>query len=112
MLSTSLIERLKDKKQPIVDEALKSLKSFFYCMTLEEFMDDLKEALGDKNAGSKLNSMNLLLMCVEEEKYKQLFKQFFPLIRKLLDDSAEDVRNKTIQLVGKLKGYYTDSYTQ
>lgn len=74
MLSTSLIEKLKDKKQPIVDEALKSLKNFFYCMTLEEFVEDLKEALADKNSGSKLNSMNLLLNCVEEEKYKQIFK--------------------------------------
>jgi hypothetical protein len=65
-----LIEKLKDKKQPIVDEALKSLKNFFYCLTLEELMDDLKEALNDKNSGSKLNAMNLLLICVEEEKYK------------------------------------------
>lgn len=70
MLSTNLIEKLKDKKQVIVDEALKSLKNFFFCMTLDEFSDDLKEALSDKNSGSKLNSMNLLLACVEEEKYK------------------------------------------
>ena len=74
LLSTQLIEKLKDKKQPIVDEALKTLKNFFYCMTLDELIDDLKEALNDKNSGSKLNALNLLLNCVEEEKYKQTFK--------------------------------------
>lgn len=106
------MEKFKDKKQFIVDEALKTLKNYFYCISLDELVEDLKEALNDKNAGSKLNAINLLLNCIEEEKYKNTYKQFFPQLKKLLDDSAEEVRNKTTQLVGKLKGYYTDSFTQ
>lgn len=110
-MSTLLIEKFKDKKQPIVDEALKSVKSFFFCISLEEMADDIKEVLGDKNSGAKVNTINLLLGCIDEEKYKSTFKLFFPQFKKLLDDSCEDVRNKAISLVGKLKGYYTDSYT-
>ncbi|KAL4477492.1 hypothetical protein ABPG74_002642 [Tetrahymena malaccensis] len=112
LLSSQIVEKFKDKKQFIVDEALKTLKNYFYCITLDELVEDLKEALNDKNAGSKLNAINLLINCIEDEKYKNTFKLFFQQLRKLLDDSSEDVRNKTIQLVGKLKGYYTDSYTQ
>lgn len=46
------------------------MKSFFYSLTLDDLSEDIREALGDKNAGSKVNAINLLLSCIEEEKYK------------------------------------------
>lgn len=39
-----LLQKFKDKKTNIIDETHKTLESFIYCITLDDILEDIKEA--------------------------------------------------------------------
>jgi cytoskeleton-associated protein 5 len=48
IILTPMMQKLKDKKQQVIDEVNGAIKRFFYVLTLDDLMDDIKEVLEDK----------------------------------------------------------------
>ena len=107
-----LLSKFKDKKTFIIDEAHKSLESFLYCFTtVEEIQEDLKDALHDKVLGLKINSLIWLDKYLEKllksaQKSTNSIKNISPLIKSMLDDGANEVRDYATKILGKIKAVY------
>jgi hypothetical protein len=48
ILLTPLYLKLKDKKGPVCDEALKALKLYLHCVKIEVLLEEIKVCLSDK----------------------------------------------------------------
>ena len=81
-------------------------------MNLEEISEDLKVQLQDKNPCFKVNILNLLEKILEKNPTtsKTGFKVILVTLKKLFEDGNPEVREKSLQLIVKLKNQYNDSF--
>lgn len=113
LLSSLLFQKLKDKKQFIVDDSLKALSNIFlYCLSIEDVVDEFQSGFSDKNSVFKGNILTLLVRLFDErpKQIKNGLKVLLPHIKKLFDDGAPNVRDKSLQFVGKIKKEYGEQY--
>lgn len=115
MLFPMLLEKLKDKKTSTLDETKIAMDSFLYCLSIDEVIDDIKEALGQKVPSSKIYTLKWLENFLEKKigdekkKFAPTFKALVPAIKKLVDDGASDVRDTSLCCLGKIKGIFGES---
>ena len=109
-----ILGKLKDKRTQVLDETGKTLENFLYCINLEDVLDDIKEVLADKAPGVKLQVLKWMEKAFEKnskntDKVTVTLKAVIPIIKKLLEDGAVEVREASIQTLAKLKSFLPDS---
>ncbi len=67
LLFSIILGKFRDKKTLLVDETKNTLNSYFYAINFEDVIDDVKEALADKAAVMKMNTLNWI------EKFYQFY---------------------------------------
>jgi cytoskeleton-associated protein 5 len=95
-----IINKFKDKKTLLLEGTNTCLDEFYFCMAIEDVVEDTKEGLADKNPGEKIQLMNWIDRAVErkakdrafQDKGKEALKQLFPSFEKLCNDGAVEVR--------------------
>lgn len=74
ILMTTILNKLKDKKQNVVDETIATIKKMFFCCNLDEFFEDLKQLLEDKASGTKVNVFIIIEHYIEDNSKEKLNK--------------------------------------
>ncbi|CAD8143446.1 unnamed protein product [Paramecium pentaurelia] len=102
-----VLNKLKDKKQNIVDETITAIKKLFYSCNLDELFEELKALLDDKAPGPKVNVFIIVDYYIDETSKDKLtkiqcIKQLVPICKKLTEDGNADVRAKSIMLLAKI----------
>jgi len=100
-----LLGKLKDKRAQTIEETMKTLDNFLYCITLDEVAEDLKDALNDKAPEIKIHTVAWIEHGCEKnpEKMSTLYKTLLPTAKKLVNDSSGDVREAVMKLLAKWK---------
>ncbi|EGR33040.1 hypothetical protein IMG5_062950, partial [Ichthyophthirius multifiliis] len=113
-LFESVLQKLRDKKTSIIEETKISIDNFWFSITLEEVLDEIKEALQDKTPTLKLQTMYILEKYFDikgDKKTIQIFKQnCLFCFKKLFDDSVAEVREYAFKTIGKfykIKDFFT-----
>lgn len=100
-----LLQKFKDKKTQVLQETHAGLDNLMFSLTLEQCMEDFKEALEDKTPSVKTNTCQLLERLAETapiNELKAILKPLAALLKKNTDDSTPDVRNCSLKLLGAL----------
>lgn len=100
-----LLQKFKDKKTQVLQETHAGLDNLMFSLTLEQCMDDFKEALEDKTPSVKTNTCQLierLSETVPVNDIKAILKPLSVLLKKNTDDSTPEVRNCSLKLLGVL----------
>lgn len=118
-----LLEKVKDKKTSLVEEVKLTLDNFFYCLGIEDVLEELKEVLSDK--GSPLVKMHALGWLdrfidkkVEEGnksnkfliKRKDSFTELLPMMKKLSEDGNGEIRDAVLNTLGKIMAVYGEAF--
>jgi len=101
----ALLSKFKDKKTQIIEETMKALDNFLYCITLDEVTEDLKDALDDKVPDIKIHTVTWIEHACERnpEKIFDLYSTFLPTVKQLVNDSSAEVREAAMKLLAKWK---------
>ena len=103
-----ILQKFREKKTQVVEETYKTFDMLFYSISLDDIVDDLKEALTDKNAFAKVNILGLIDKYLERnsqapEKCESIFNAMIGTLKTLLNDGDGSVRNSTMMTLGKMK---------
>ncbi|EAR97553.2 hypothetical protein TTHERM_00439010 (macronuclear) [Tetrahymena thermophila SB210] len=105
-LFDQIIIKFRDKKTLIIEETKIAIDNFWYSVSLEEVMEEIKEALQDKAPPMKMQVMQAIERYFDTRpnanKSRDAFKQAcIPTIKKLFDDSTSEIREYSLKLIGK-----------
>ncbi|KAL4446462.1 hypothetical protein ABPG74_001203 [Tetrahymena malaccensis] len=105
-LFDQIIIKFRDKKTLIIEETKSAIDNFWYSVTLEEVIEEVKEALQDKAPPMKMQVMQAIERYFDTRpnasKSRDAFKQAcIPTIKKLFDDSTSEIREYSLKLIGK-----------
>ena len=109
-----LLQKFKDKKTMVLTETHTSLDNLMFSLTLEQCMEDFKEALEDKTPTVKTNTCSLIERAFENapaNEAKAVAKAIALLVKKNTDDSTPDVRNSSFKLLAYLLNKCPDIIT-
>jgi len=104
-----LLPKLKDKKGPVIEETGKTLDKFVYCITPDDVLDDITQALNDKLGSYKIHVLGWLERYFEKDgpaKGLSTFKKLSSNYKKLLEDSSVEVRDRATKCLAKLQTIY------
>lgn len=84
----------------MIEETNKCLDEFYYCLSIEDVVEVLKEGMADKNPNIKVHLMNWIDRTVQRkvkdrlfnEKSKEALRGLFSTFEKLCNDGAVEVR--------------------
>ena len=116
-LSTPILQKFKEKKTLLLEEIHNCMEQFFYCITPEDIIEDLKEALNDKNPVFKINILTWVDKYIEKKNpplkgVQSLGKALTSTFKKLIDDGQAEVRDAILNTIGKFKATIGDSFIQ
>ena len=109
-----LLQKFKDKKTMVLTETHASLDNLMFSLTLEQCMEDFKEALEDKTPTVKTNTCAFIERAFENapaNEVKAVAKAIGLLVKKNTDDSTPDVRNSSFKLLAYLLNKCPDLIT-
>ena len=118
MFFPSIINKFKDKKTLLLERTNTCLDEFYFCLSIEDVVDDIKEGLADKNPGEKIQLMNWIDRAVErkakdrmfQDKGKDALRQMFSSFEKLCNDGAIEVRENTTKAICNMKSNIGDDF--
>jgi len=98
MIFDFLVQKLKDKKS--ATEALKCMENLMYSLKIEDMIEQLKEALGDKShlVKSKICTWigSAVVPQIEGNKSKIFIEEIGPILIKLTEDATSEVRDNAL----------------
>jgi hypothetical protein len=98
MIFEFLVQKLKDKKS--ATEALKCMESLMYSLKIEDMIEQIKEALGDKSHLVKARICTWIETAVvphiENTKGKIIIEEIGPILIKLTEDATSEVRDNAL----------------
>ncbi|KAL7750699.1 hypothetical protein RI367_004043 [Sorochytrium milnesiophthora] len=100
-----LLEKLKEKKQNVVDGLRAALDAVFAATSLEANMEDIMEAWGHKNPQVKLEAIRFLTRCLQNTRKapnKAEIKTVCEAMLKSIDDPSIDARDASAEVLGTL----------
>ncbi|KAF8467638.1 armadillo-type protein [Kalaharituber pfeilii] len=100
-----ILERLKEKKQSVVDALSAALDGVFMATSLTDCLEEILEFLKHKNPQVKLETLKWLIRCLKETKVpptKSEQKSIAESCTKLLGDTSEPVRTSSCEAMGTL----------
>jgi protein STU2 len=100
-----LIERLKEKKQSVVDAIGGALDAVFIATGLTDNLEDTFEGLKHKNPNVKLETTRFLIRCLRTTRVapsKPEVKSIVENVTKLLTESTEVMRSAAAEVLGTL----------
>ena len=92
-LFDQILIKFRDKKTAVIEETTTALDNFWYSITLEEVIEEVKEGIMDKAPPMKMQIMSMLEKYFETRpnatKSRDAFKAAcLPTLKKLFDDST------------------------
>lgn len=100
-----LLERLKEKKQSVLDSLNSALDSVFQYTSMSDILPDTVEALKSKIPQVRLSSTQFLTRCLKTTQVapnKSEVESIITIGVKLVCDTLPDIRNNASELVGVL----------
>ncbi|CAG9332562.1 unnamed protein product [Blepharisma stoltei] len=100
-----MIMKFKDKKPQVIQEAHIGLDNLLYSVSLEQVLDDIKEALEDKTPSVKINAsiwLEKIFSTQPNEVVNRIASRIAVIFKKNLDDSALEVRNTSFKVLNTL----------
>ena len=100
-----VLERLKEKKQGVIDALAKALDAIFVSTSLTDCLEDISEMSKNKNPNVKLETIRFLVRCLSETKEfpsKPEQKQIAETSGKLLTESSAPIRDTAAEAMGTL----------
>ena len=89
------------------------MNEFSCCLSLEDVLEDVKEGLNDKNPNMKVNIMIWIERVLDRkaaenageipQKLREAIKGLFPILEKLCNDGAANVRDITVRIIAKAR---------
>ncbi|CAB4441999.1 unnamed protein product [Rhizophagus irregularis] len=102
---TPLIEKLKERKQSVVDALSAALDAVFLSVTISDITEDVLAAGKHKNPQVKSESMKFLVKCIKNTRtspQKAEIKALTEMMVKASEDSFEPVRNSAFEGLGTM----------
>ncbi|GET04485.1 microtubule associated protein [Rhizophagus clarus] len=102
---TPLIEKLKERKQSVVDALSAALDAVFLSVTISDITEDVLAAGKHKNPQVKSESMKFLVRCIKNTKtspQKAEIKSLTEMMVKASEDSFEPVRISAFEGLGTM----------
>ncbi|CCX06110.1 armadillo-type protein [Pyronema domesticum] len=100
-----MLDRLKEKKQGVIDALAKGLDAVFASSSLTECLEDIVENTKHKNPNVKLETMRFLIRCLRTTRdvpSKPEQKQIADTSRALLTDTSAPMRDCAAEAMGTL----------
>lgn len=100
-----IVTKFKDKKPQVIQEAHTALDNLLYSITIEQIMDDIKEALDDKTPSVKINMTIWLeknFVSTPDDALARILRSIGNLFKKNTDDSVSEVRNISFKIISYL----------
>ncbi|RPB17105.1 ARM repeat-containing protein [Morchella conica CCBAS932] len=100
-----ILERLKEKKQSVIDALAKALDAVFGATSLTDILEDILEYLKHKNPNVKLETLRFLIRCLRvtrEFPSKPECKNIAEGSAKMLSDTSGPVRDGAAEAMGTL----------
>ena len=109
---STLFTKLKEKNRQLSEEILNTLEKFYLFMSLDDTLDEYRDNLKDKSNDKKKNILTLILRLLDKGlgvKNKGEAKKMVKIMIGLLEESDSTVRNRSAEVIGKMKDKYNDS---
>ncbi|KAJ3412335.1 Microtubule-associated protein, microtubule dynamics during spindle orientation [Chytridiales sp. JEL 0842] len=106
-----LLEKLKEKKQAVIDAIREALDAVFLSTTLPEVMEDISGASAHKNPQVRAETLQWLIRCLKRAKKapaKGEIKTLCEMLLKALDDGDSNVREAAAEALGSLMKIVTE----
>eukprot|EP01022_Parablepharisma_sp_SALTPOND_P032949 TRINITY_DN878_c0_g1_i1.p1 TRINITY_DN878_c0_g1~~TRINITY_DN878_c0_g1_i1.p1 ORF type:complete len:2064 (+),score=290.39 TRINITY_DN878_c0_g1_i1:8288-14479(+) len=109
---TPILQKCKDKKTAA--ESQKCLENLVLSLKLEDTLEDIKEALSDKSPQIKIRICTWLATvglpnASSTDLLSIWVKELVPILVKLTDDAAGEVRDSALGCIGAFKSFSNDS---
>ena len=102
---SKLLERLKEKKANIIAALRDALDAISDAVALKDILEDVLEAVGNKNPNVRIESTLFLVRCLANSKAspaKAELKAISEAMVKIIDDATPEVREASMQCLGTL----------
>ncbi|KAI5789046.1 armadillo-type protein [Geopyxis carbonaria] len=100
-----VLERLKEKKQGVIDALTKALDAVFVATGLTDMLEEITEFSKNKNPNVKLETIRFLVRCLRNTRdfpTKMEQKQIADTSGKLLTESSAPIRDSAAEAMGTL----------
>ncbi|ODV88576.1 hypothetical protein CANCADRAFT_32132, partial [Tortispora caseinolytica NRRL Y-17796] len=105
IVTSPLLERLKEKKQNVSQALTSALEATFLATSLSDMLDDILSACGHKTPNVKIETLNFLVRCLSQTKSSlssASVQQIAEMAVQRVTDTDENVRNSAAQVLGTL----------
>ena len=105
LVMAPMVEKLKERKQSVVDAIGGAMDAVFSSLGLSEVLDDIQEGLKHKNPQVRTESARFLVRCLRTTPFnpnKSEISVIGETCTKLLTDTFEPVRNAAAEALGTL----------
>lgn len=101
----SFLQKFKDKKTLVIQEAHLGLDNLMFSLTIEQAMEEIKLALEDKTPSVKINTAQWLervFMNLPDDQVAKAAKAIAVVLKKNTDDGTAEVRNSCFKILASL----------